>query len=1151
MPTLAYLNSGQSITAAGMNALFAELDRKAWLALDGHSILYLLQTDATVARRYFEPFIGPTFHFVQGSQPISGYWGTWSYDHSVFQNAVAASVIYTGSSTNVADTTNKYVRINPLPASYFTQIGKVKHSGSVIQDWRRTMTLLRWSLEAHRRAYTPPEGEEEQYWIGETFNAASDISGSGALPVWLERIRTLQQAELIFEGGVTELDFLGAWNKYNFFRIHACQAQAVTVRFRNSTGGIAHTVTVGGYGSQCVRRTGVDGTYTDGFHYFQRFVSGDRRFYQHPNCNNVVNPSLLIPFVNRLLAGRRFDDEFTGEFDRQFAAPTVMLDPQVRAPLPSGYGYGDPSVSTTKLGDLLHHPGEVVHVDSSADPNAPTITRFTFNGYGSLVSLNGVSAQASGDDYQIKASGSGTHDFMCLSTNLFCTGETAFINAPVRDASDWITLDRHMPEFAFVTEIVSTSVDHTVSYNLINGTTTGAAVPQTITRTTRRMAEQYPASGLLPHVTTAGETVDRVASSAALCSFASTTMALTSSGLVLNTTQTIPLAAPFSGTPDPVILDPANPDTALNNYLASPIVPVIAPDLLHHISCDGENIIIKRSLVFTGYGFPDTDDWFYTGFLTPRFTRIYSDRPFVGGVAGSHPNFHEGYKNANGQEVVCTGVRGSGHLSTEIKILSPWNSRNDTFNSDAGDVGRTDVVGTMSNNDVLYGATKNASVPGYWAGNRSRLLENRIFYSSTQDGSDITHALGDNTALQYYRFIRMRMEVEHYNNLAAKVNSMARYRPLNGTDHGVIQNGSDQTLRHRLTPNRFGIWEAAQTTAYWASISLNDQRLHSMRFHQQPGLRPSDQFFASTSLAAASISAAGYAGIPVYGIADLPDGFAAARGSKDLEVDVRINPDVIADPRESTFRFVRPEMNGITDYYWLSVDDVQAHWEGLGYKFIHADIGAGMALGVFETSPNLVAKFSNFQAHPTNLAQYETLLLRQVEFYPTDGPGSWIVGDGNRALQVQEMDWADTCYFSILRGGTTWRMTYSGSYPEPMRRVFWNNPNRTNNIPVVAFGYTARNPGGKFYGDIPITNDIICREPFVQKFLSAGVPDASLVVEIDVPYFRFTPNFSEGGLNQKIANGGAQDGRFYPFTAQSSGASRPVLFADFTAPFDA
>lgn len=1018
MPDVPYLSGGESPTAAGMNVLFAEADRRVALALDNHSPLYLLTEDATQSRQLLSPYIGPTFQFVGGPQPISGYYGTWSYDHSVFQNAMAAAVPV------ASDEATRILLLAPFPAATFTSIGKVRSMGNA--SWFMSPSLLRFSLEAHRKSFTPAGGVAADYWIQETNTDA------GLNIVDLQRIENYEQAELVFEGR-TELEFKAEWNKYNFFRIHNLNPSLpVEVTFLNTSGVEAHAVIVPPCSVRCVRRTGVDGAYTDGFKYFQKFLPDDPRFYQHGNANNVTNPSRIIPFINHLLGGRRFRLSVAETI--VIARPTVMLDPHVRAELPEGYAYGDPAVESTLLGDLLHHRGSLLDVKTvAADPVNTIVTSIAFNGYGQMAGV--FDTREVGDDLQIKSLDTANqHDFVSLSTNLLCTGggtdglveQSRLIYLPVRDASQWITLDRTMPSgWAFKMSMVAQTATTTVGYfPVVNDSGgLGATVTQSIATVTYALGTFYPVETLTPHKSDVADVLEPLAG-AVVSTFTSSRLALTSGGLCLLTTQTIPLAQ-FR-----TIAGAFHREDLFNNLLAASVI-----DPFELISGDGPYVelqynepeepgvepepvafVVKRALVFRGYGFPDTDLGFYTGFLTPRVTRIYSDRQIVSGNSGDHYDFIEGALNLDGRRAFYIGDTAQ-FQDTDIAVLSPWSAPSDVQN----------VIGTLSNSDVLYAATKNCGRPGYWNGstgpgtfpwetNRKRCGANLIFRNSPLDGSDISmKPSGGFLANRMFRFVRMELAVEHFNNMAAKVNSIKRIKPLNWIDHGVVQNGTDQTRRYRLRPNKYGIFDEILKTPFFNSLPTASRSAYISSIHQYSGMRPLSQYGAQMNSVP---EIAQYAGLPIYGLDDLP-GFTLAANSRSRYISwpgvsnfqvpvnqissivtnrtfLRVGPYepynrttgetfVNAVHRESilhtiepvfqwpttpslteTQNLLRPDLAALRNgplplYRWVKTEDVEAYAESLGYVFAKEDFGVTFDLEVIESVPALTVSGSTFQ----------------------------------------------------------------------------------------------------------------------------------------------------------------------------------------------
>ena len=1284
MPDIPYLVGGEEVTAARLNTLTAEADRRASLALDNHSILYLLGENADVTRTDFAPFLGPTHIFKDGPQPISGYWGTWSYDHSVFTDAIstASELDYPNAGTGigapeggwpVASESQKWVRLNPIAESYFTTIGKLKRDSS--GDWRNTTSLLRFSLEAHKRLHTKEDGTDEEFWIEETFSAASDTAGEFARPVYLQRIRQFEQAEIIFEGTGTEaFDFPHNWNKYLFLRFHNLRAGLLVVRFRKADGSIVHTLEVDPYRSKCVRRTAPEGTYTDGYNYFQKFLTGDPRFYQHNTCNNVANPSIIIPFVNRLLAGRTFLD--SGLSTHRICIPMVELDPHVRAPLPSGYdslfaGAADES----KLGDNLHHKGALKEIDTGA----LTLESMSFNGYGTLDQI--VETQEVGDDLQIKSRND--RDIIAFSTNLICTEAGApRIVHPIIDGSQWFTLDRHMPTQLSV-RIVEAETEATVSYySVTDAGGLGEVVNQTITRTTASFnAPEVDADTLRPHLDTIEGAKQRYfdQSQSAATTF-STTAQLTAGGLAILTTQTIPLTAPFAAA-DVGDLEgrqlSASVISPIFNYNQNPDDLAVQDVLLNSFSIDGQNLVIKRAVIFTDYGFPDCDNWFYTGFLTPRFTRIYSDSSHSAQPtgAGPHPDFDEGAQNVNGEDIKLIAHRAV-FKATDIQILSPREEANDYQSGD---------VGILPNNDVLFGATKNATTAAYWAANRDRLLQNRIYYSDDNDGSAFDHTQGFPDARVMYRFVRMELAVEHYNNLAAKVNSIARYKVLNWIDHGVIQNGTDQTERFRLRPNNYSVLNTVRASGWYAAMSGAEKAAYDLAMGQYAGLRPADQFAAE----GAEIVVAEYAGIALRSVLDLPGWteaieakqrigtLSAVGGSVPLTDEVvsiedrrassgfyqvpyseaspvlippsifervithRITVDVESVLANATFSetqtLIRPDLDAVSSYAWLSIESVKDYAKSRGYKFAFVALGAGWNLEVIDAgigsitplSPNqqvrVIEERFRYTGCPLDVSSDQTLINsangtlslsgalqgRLVEFVPSPA-GAWLsfgdlqkseINTDSASLQVGysvEVDYqsvneelppryigsayaqrtqdasgvppfsdppytvgstsAPGQYFdaTINRwvliqpcapgfASVNTRHSIDGFFisainqaasvavdlSSEVRKCLWPKP--TTFVPA-----TMRNPSD-------YTSDIICEAPQEVKEISSGLVDSNELVEIPIPWLKFTPEFSE--TSTAAATARANHGTsVLPFTVEPADGTgnRVMLWADFT-----
>lgn len=1277
-PLLPYLNGGEPILAEQLNTMLEELDRIVALALDDHCLPFLLGTrrDLTLERLrpYFASLV-PTYYanqstyltntafFGSGPQPISGYWGTWQYDHAQFEAALAAAVAYTGPTLPRYDAgPNKWAVINPLPASYWTTQGRTK-TGS-------DRDLLAKSLETHQWTFTPPGGDPELYWVQESFVIGNPTStvGTNATPSLPQRKYAFQQVDILLEGFNSTLRIPAKWNKNNRWRFNNCDRHPTTVEFLRADGTVIHSLVVPAQGSKCVRRDSPEGTYTNGFRYFQKSLYGDPRFWSHPTTDVVANPNLLVRFIKRVLAGEpeatTFLSSQAGVTYNQICAPTVMLDPHVRAPLTGAAAalYGAVT-DATKVGDVLFHKGEFLDVRTDPGTGAVTSTTITFNGCDALMTVNGLSVEENGDDLRMRSSEAGVqHDFIAKSTNLFCTGVGSFLLHPVIDGSAWFTLDRHMAFHDLSSVELATPVSKTLTYNAVTaGGGLGAVVSRTITRQDWKLVPADRAVACpLRHRHTLGEvkalrgTPNNPQNAQ---SSWSSSVALTSSGFCLYTTQTIPLTHPlvsqFSA-PNGA----SGSEAALSYYLTLPVIPVLSDNLngfayaRHHIQKDGTNLVIKRATVFTGYGWPDVDAWDYVGFLTPIRNRVYTDRPLLPlglPYSGDHPDFVIGVNNTDGYDLKCS-LGAFAPVESEIAILSPWNAAPSSPNST--------IPGTLTNNTALMGALKNHLVPGYWNAptgvpsvptNRLRAIADRVFYAATAadtelDGACYAHTLGgEGDALDFKRFWRMGMDHEHLNNLIALVNSIDRIYPLDWCRHGVIQNGTDQTVRYRLQPNQRGILDELMTGRpadgnpwpYWTALGASGQAAYIAANAQFTGVRPAGQYASCQGYELDPVYlAASYAGIPIKTVADLPDGFAAQKIVKRRTAKVRLdfsstyndtitktlgvgtgiqylylhtisniqpfNITATSIGEADLATAVRPDLEAITKYFWVASSDVQAYAEAHGYKFAFPRAGVGLSLQTFTAAVSglgiVASDFvfsyqfgqvlrvqdlvrispSNNQARldgldpglayftlPTPLVSSatsaETIDLKFIQFVPGS---TWIAGNDGTRIQKQEMDWADqmrvgpltmTALFDRPNGyvevhpewddgvGTPVTLTvqrddftlamqpfrFALNIDEVYRRMNW-----------AGLYPTARNPAD-------YTTDLICRDPLVAVAASGSYPNGTAVIETDIPWFKFTSDFSLSSADAAKARASFGTA-VLPFTAEATGAKRVQLFADFT-----
>jgi hypothetical protein len=994
-----------------MNGLFSELDDKTNLALDGHSILYLLGTNKTQTLNAFTPFTGPAFVWSAGTPLISGYWGS-TYDHSTYTNAVANANIGTpaywisiGSVSTFAQPyyseTEKWVRLHVQPYSEFG--------------------ILRNSLEAHRISFTPPGGQPGDYWVVEV-NAANFASLSSTMR-FVERRRRTVQAELILEG-VTSLIFESRWNKYDFFRIHNCNGFAATVMFQATDGSTSHTVTVPPYGSQCVRRTGVDGTYTDGFRYFQRFLPGDARFYAGGTSlkgggNNVVCPAIIVPWVNSLLGGRPYDSA------QSYFPPTVWLDPSMRAPLParSAALYGDTSNGSTLIGDLLHHKGSFYDVGLTGlgFGQTPTISISVkqFNGYTDIIAnmaAQGITAQFSGDNLQLKATeATKQHDFVSFGTNLFVTGSSS-LQRTYLNGSTFITIDRHMPGREFY-PFKESSLNVATSYTRPNGTGAPINYPLTFLEDAWSVNgfAQKTACSILPHVHTindaAGAQLGTLCGNAiypdgtsSVTSWANVAFKLGGSGLWLCGDKVTEIKALPAWTRDVwPALEGWEVMTYNKRWYGYPALDVISgstrqqPWVWQCEFNDDGSITQPIGMHFEQYGWgnydnTNNDNGLATGreFLPPGTYRRYGDAITYPNASPQRINsVHCDFRdpmNPDGSDIEYKGKAVNKTTASGITLLTPWPASGQNASGNANPDAPFDLTTSslrhkflpplqMVTNDHLRGAWLNlttgtdAQKAAYWKGARGLYLGGQI--PSDAPGQSINRT--GRIATIMYGFFRMPLCVEHFNCLAEKVNQMTKYKPLNWIDHGVMMHPTDPAnSRVRCQPNNYGLTIGTTVIPFPGSNGAQIRPANQFgRFNIYAIDSSNDDQAITTALQSAGL---------LKTMADLPASFhsSRARGGQNLVV-TRTGETIATDTvtpagggnyyhlvtvtcAVSDFNvstqssgFARTDLRSITAYTWASISDIQAYAEARGYKFIHTAIGVPLTLKEFNLDSSITA----------------------------------------------------------------------------------------------------------------------------------------------------------------------------------------------------
>jgi hypothetical protein len=187
-------------------------------------------------------------------------------------------------------------------------------------------------------------------------------------------------AELVYEGfGFATVNFPAIYNKYNFFRIHNLNWYPMRFTFSGSgAGGPDYSITIPGYGMKTVRRTAVDGEYNSDWSYLWKFLPDDPRFFVDLTFDRLYATMAANNVTNPAGVLYSWLEALRRGQDAKF-----YIDEHEHydvAPLYAGI-YPDPTDTTQLIGNFFHHKGDLQIFDTTI---GRMVTR-TFNGYGTIV----------------------------------------------------------------------------------------------------------------------------------------------------------------------------------------------------------------------------------------------------------------------------------------------------------------------------------------------------------------------------------------------------------------------------------------------------------------------------------------------------------------------------------------------------------------------------------------------------------------------------------------------------------------------------------------------------------------------------------------------------------------------------------------------
>jgi hypothetical protein len=283
MALIPYKAAGDSLTADEWNTIFAAADAILTNYLGGLSPLFFGEKGDPRKFFFFNPVVPPT----TGLHPLAASWlaqaanpntgivgfGYWrQYNHGAITSLVDGLAVATGTpaATNAAFKVTRLAA--PTTAAWHAAIFPENGYGTNDAYYYGSINLDICLSILTRAGNTITLGVATAVPSG----SANGFTNTGEVEI----VHNYDAIELIVIGSQA---FDASWNKYNAFRVHNLGNAAATVSFP----GGSVTVPPGGCG--CIRRVG--STYTVGYNYFQKMVSGDPRFWAlSQNTSNQLCP---------------------------------------------------------------------------------------------------------------------------------------------------------------------------------------------------------------------------------------------------------------------------------------------------------------------------------------------------------------------------------------------------------------------------------------------------------------------------------------------------------------------------------------------------------------------------------------------------------------------------------------------------------------------------------------------------------------------------------------------------------------------------------------------------------------------------------------------------------------------------------------------
>lgn len=899
-----YLTGGESPTAARMNALYDAFEAKLEKLLVGKS-----------------PFLSPRLNnFGNTAQ---------GYGRVLFFNG-AGQRVYTPANNYNHFYASALANNPPNVQLFDAELGLV----GVSQQPYGVIDFSQ-SLQVHTAAYQGVQYpicfipiDPAQIDIYKNSNPTFAATIIGNYVNLAQKVDPFGVLDIVCENN-TALTWPAIYNKHRFIRVHNMSREPMS--FISG----AQTIAIPKYECVALFREMPQSPWVQHGKYFWNFESGEPRLRWlggTSEANNTCNPRIAVRWI----------DQLTQAVPNEFG---FIVDQSVLPDFSSQYldKFADPNNGATKIGDLVHHKGKILlmKTPTSADPTATEINYEGRNKLRQNFEAAGLTVdQAADGTYTIyPPAGPLGMDMVAVSTNLF---KQATVQRPV------VTMNEAVGQRFVLENTVPVNLDA-----LINP----------------RALDVLPTS--LNWQNQNGETVSVNANYSIYALQAFPVVSLTMEQSVQSAKAAIAAAGLTDST--------GGCDTRGFRYSGELRIaidyPLSAESQTQSFPSDCEITsgftVSTRNVRLTGQGWPDFDtyalptgqgnppgNWY---FFSPKAQAEFT--PIDIEIRNASPNsspfsrFSSGDFTFQAQEdgftfngittpIIATEYSILQSVVGDVSIFGITNSYPDQYLLNHNYRFPSDVVP-----EVLAGYT----TPGTYAANRIRFL------TGSPSGQNYFGSF-----IPFYTvFLRVPLSVEHYNDIAWKINRLTKCVPIRITDIRYKFGSSYRTLGG-LTDTRLN----TRPMDSWIRVAP-DSDSHNFLVSLDLEIRTEEDFPPQWQ---------NYLGFETFTSTTFKAQVAYSRGGYQFEQEsedsyipkvlmTTATPSIIVTGSQSITRSaewlaIRQEVFGAdSQYLWLTVDDVKEFAEQEGFPFIYHQIGRPTKLGCYADSvPEGVKGVSEWQS---------------------------------------------------------------------------------------------------------------------------------------------------------------------------------------------